>query len=63
MKFSEDDISNIIQNLDSNKAYNHDQINICILKICGETICKPLEYFFCECLNTGLFPLEWRKSI
>ena len=46
MKFSEDDIANIIQNLDSNKAYNHDQINICILKICGETICKPLECFF-----------------
>ena len=31
-------------------------------KICGKTIFKPLECIFHECLNTGLFPLEWKKA-
>ena len=61
IRFSEDDIAKIIQNLDPNKAHGHDQISIRMLKICGKTICKPLECIFRECLNTGLFPLEWKK--
>ena len=32
------------------------------MKICGKTICKPLECIFRECLNTDLFPLEWKKA-
>ena len=62
IRFSEDDIAKIIQNLDPNKAHGHDQISIRMLKICGKTICKPLECIFRECLNTGLFPLEWKKA-
>ena len=62
IRFSEDDISKIIQNLDPNKAHGHDQIRICMLKICCKTICKPMECIFGECLNTGLFPLEWKKA-
>ena len=62
MRFSEDDIKKIIQNLDPNKAHGHDQISIRMLKICSKTICKPLDCIFCECLNTGLFPLEWKKA-
>ena len=62
IRFSEDDIAKIIQNLDPNKAHGHDQISIRMLKICGKTICKPLECIFHECLNTGLFPLEWKKA-
>ena len=62
ISFSEDDIAKIIQNLDPNKAHCHDQISIRMLKICGKTIYKPLECIFHECLNTGLFPLEWKKA-
>ena len=62
MRFSEDDIAKILQNLDPNKAHGHDQISIHISKICGKTICEPLESIFCEYLNTGLFPLEWKKA-
>ena len=62
ISFSEDDIAKIIQNLDPNKAHGHDQISIRMLKICGKTICKPLECIFRECLNTDLFPLEWKKA-
>ena len=57
-----DDIAKIIQNLDPNKAYGHDQISFCMLKICGETICKQLECMFRECLSTGIYLLEWKKD-
>ena len=42
--------------------HSHDQISICMLKICGKTICKPQECIYRECLNTALFPLEWKKA-
>ena len=41
--FTTDDIANIIENLDSNKSLGHDNISIRMLKICGVSICKPLE--------------------
>ena len=62
IRSTEDDIAKIIQNLDPNNAHDHDQISIRMLKFCSKTICKPLEYIFCECLNTGLFPIEWNKA-
>ena len=40
--FSARDIGKIIQNLDSNKAHGHDNLNIRMLKICGDSICVPL---------------------
>ena len=35
-----------IQNLDSNKAHEHDHISIRMLKICGDFICVPLNEIF-----------------
>ena len=60
--FSSDDILKIIQNLDSEKAHGHDRISIRMLKICGPSICKPLEIIFKSCLERGVFPLEWKKA-
>ena len=62
IRFSEDDIAKIIQNVDPNKAHGHGQISSRMLKICGKTICKPLECIFRESLNTRLFPLKWKKA-
>ena len=59
--FSESDIIQIISNQDSNKAHGHDIINIRMLKLCGEAICRPLNMIFKTCLNTGKFPSEWKK--
>ena len=42
LKFSDNDIEKIIQNLDPNKAHGHDKISIRMIKICGKSICKPL---------------------
>ena len=40
--FSQDDITKIIQYLDSGKAHCHDNITILMLKICDLAIYKPL---------------------
>ena len=52
----------IINNLDPNKAHGHDEISIGMLKICGDSICRPLSIIFKTCLRTGIFPLEWKKA-
>ena len=60
--FSKKDILQIIRNLDSNKAHGHDMISIHMLKLCGDSICKPLELIFKTCLRNARFPLEWKKA-
>ena len=62
VNFSQDDIAKIIQNLDPNKAHGHDNISIRMLKICGSSIYKPLEMIFKQCIETGVFPSEWKKA-
>ena len=59
---SQDDIAKIIQNLHSGKAYGHDSISICMLKIFGPAIYKPLAIIFKQCVDTGIFPSEWKKG-
>ena len=60
--FSQDNIAKIIQNLDSGKAHGHDNISIHILKICGSAIYEPLAIIFKQCVDTGIFPSEWKKG-
>ena len=62
LNFSNHDIEKIIQNLYPNKAHGHDKISIRMIKICGKSICKPLHLIFSQCIDTGSFPLEWKKS-
>ena len=62
LNFSNNDTEKIIQNLDPNKAHGHDKISIRMIKICGKSICKPLQLIFSQCIGTGSFPLEWKKS-
>ena len=54
-------IDKIIQNLDSNKAYGHDNIGIHMLKICGDSIYEPPEINFRQALLTGVFLSEWKQ--
>ena len=44
--FNNEDIGKVISGLDPNKAHGHDMISIRMLKICDESIRKPLEYIF-----------------
>ena len=50
--FSAGDMAKIIQNFNSNKAQKHGNISIRMLKICGDTISKPLELIFKQVLMT-----------
>ena len=58
---SKSDILQIINYQDSNKVHGHDMINIRMLKLCGEAICRTLNIIFKTCLNTGKFPSEWKR--
>ena len=56
--FSSSDIAKIISHLDPNKAHGHDMLSIRMIKLCGNSICKPLSIIFNDCLNKGKFPHE-----
>ena len=60
--FTKDDIAKIIKNLNPNKAHGFDMISIRMLKICGDSILKPLELIFKSCIESGKFPIKWRKA-
>ena len=57
-----DNIATLIKNLDPNKAHDHDMISICMLKLCGKSICKLLDLIFQSCMKQGKFPTEWKKA-
>ena len=58
VKFSTYDILKIIKSFNPNKAHGHYMISIEMLKICDESICKPLEINFRSCLNNGKLSSE-----
>ena len=62
VEFSTNDILKMIRNLNPNKAHGHDMISIRMLKICDESICKPLRIIFRSCLDNRKFPSEWKKA-
>ena len=45
-----------------NKAHSHEMISICIIKLCGASIHKPLRLVFRACLDQGTFHLCWEKA-
>ena len=61
VNFSTDDISKLINNLDPNKAHGHDMLSIQMIKLCGNSIWKPLSIIFNDCLKEGNFPSDWEK--
>ena len=55
--FSEKDILKIIRLLDPNKAHNHSNVTIWMIKLCNKEICKPLQIIFVSCMEEGIFLL------
>ena len=51
-----------MKNLNPNKSHGFGMISIRMIKICGESILKPLELTFKSCLEVGKFPIEWKKA-
>ena len=63
ISLSSKDIARIIRDLDPNKAHGHDMISIRMLKICGESISKPLEIIFKSCIEKGRFLMNGKKQM
>ena len=62
LNFSNKDILKIIRNLELNKAHGLNIISIRMMKICDDSICKPLKLIFQSCLKGGKFPSKWKKA-
>ena len=56
------DILKIISYLNPNKAHGHNIISIWMLKICDESICKPVGIICWSCLQNGKLPSEWKET-
>ena len=59
---NDQDILNITHSLNINKAHGYDDISIRLLKICDSSIVKPLPIIFKNCLQSGSFLNNWKKS-
>ena len=62
IQFSSCGIAKIISHLDPNKAHGHGMVSIRMIKLCENSICKPISVVFNDCLNEGKFPHEWKKA-
>ena len=51
IRFSQNDVLKVIRKLDPNKGHDHDK-----------AFCKPLHTIFTSCLDTGGFPMHWKKA-
>ena len=62
VSFSQHNIAKIVQNLNQNKAHDHDNISMCMLKVCGSSIYKPLKMIFKQHIKTSVFLSEKMKK-
>ena len=60
--FEDQDILKIIRFLDINKGHGHGNILTRMIKICDSSIVKPLSIIFRNSLNSGIFPVNWKRS-
>ena len=60
--FSSSGIAKIISHLDPNKVHVHDILSIRMIKLCRNSICKPLSRNFNDYLNKCKFFHEWKKA-
>ena len=65
--FTEEDILKVIRKSDPNKAHGHDQISIRMIQIYDIcklqfAIYKPLHSIFSSCIESGIFPTEWKMT-
>ena len=51
----------IIRHLGINKAHDHDDISVRMVKICDDAIKKPLPIIHKNCIKTGIYSNAWKK--
>ena len=55
------DTAKILQNLEPNKAHGHDKISIRMLRLCDNSICKPVDLILKQSMESNSSPTEWKK--
>ena len=61
-QFNDQGILKIMRALHVNKTHGWDDISICMIKTCDQSIIKTLSISYQNCLNTATFPDIWKKS-
>ena len=56
------DILETNRSLDINKAHDHDDISVRMMKICDDAIVEPLKMLFVNSVNQAVFPSRWKKA-
>ena len=62
INFDTEDIKNIIDKLDPNKAHGHDGISIRMIQLSYQSVIKPLFLIYKNCIECSSFPVEWKKG-
>ena len=62
VEFNEAKLIAFVYALDVNKVHGWDEVSIRMVKICGESLVKPLISIFTFSLNSGKFPEDWKKA-
>ena len=60
--FSDDLVINIIRNLNVNKVHGHDNFSIIMIKMCDESLVRPLAIIFRDSLNSCIYPSTCKKA-
>ena len=60
--FSDDLVANMIRKLNVDKAHRRDDISIVMIKICDESLVRPLSIIFRNSLNSCIYPSTWKKA-
>ena len=60
--FSDNLVIKIIRNLNVNKVHGHDDIPIRTIKMCHESLVRPLSMIFQHSLNSYIYPSTWSKA-
>ena len=63
LDFNEGEILKIISALNINKAHGQDGISIRMIKICDESLLKPLLILFKNSLKLSYYPDIWKKRM
>ena len=60
--FSDNIVINIIRNFNVNKAHVHHDISIRMIKMCNESLLRPLSILFRNSLKSSIYPSTWKKA-
>ena len=59
---SESDVVKIIRAVDVNKALDHDNISVRMIKLCTNSVAHPLTLIFRNSMAAGTFAAQWKRA-